>query len=179
MKRQAKKSDQHLFPEAHHLHVAKQREMIEAALFHDTYCATNRILCETHVGIREQQPISCRALISFLQGVRFPQPARRQLLHMHHAKALMFACKFVQNGSCGILRAIIYRDDFKVGIVDGRQRSERRRQLFLFVACRKNQRDTRAISIPGGGKVLDPRKPKRSPSRAQPMKDPEKCDQAK
>src|SRR5258708_37394197 len=179
MKRQAKKGDERLFPEAHHLDFAKQRKMIEAARLHDGYCATHGILCETHVGIREQQPISCRALISFLQGVRFPQPARRQLLHMHHAKALMFACNVVQNVCCGILRAIIYRDDFKVGIVDGRQRSERRRQLFLFVACRKNQRDARAIRIRSESKVPDPGKPERSPSRAQPMKNPEKCNRAK
>ena len=67
-----KKCDEHFFPEALHLYVAKQREVIEIAFVHDAHSTTHGVRREAHIRIREQQPISRRALIPCLQGVGFP-----------------------------------------------------------------------------------------------------------
>jgi hypothetical protein len=118
--------------------IASRRCVPAASFLYEARRAPQHIRRKPHIRIREQQPLSRRSLIGLLQSVRFPQPARWQFLHMHHATPLMIAREFLQDDSRGILRAVIRRDDFKVGIVQRRKSGQRRRQRLFFISRRKN-----------------------------------------
>ena len=82
--------------------------------------------------------------------------------------------KFIQNPRGGIRRAVINRNNLEIGIVKGRECSQRSRQLFFLIASRKQQRNPRALRIPRQRrKIFNPWQAHQSLRHAQPMKNPE------
>jgi len=75
VKRHAKKSNKHRLPEANHFDVAHEREVLQVARFRECNGAAQNIRFETHIGISEEQPIAVGGFVSFLEGVRFAEPA--------------------------------------------------------------------------------------------------------
>ena len=118
MKRHPKKGNQHFFPEAVHLHVAKQREVVEFALLRQSDRAPDDIRLEAHIGIGKQKPLAIAGFKSLLKSVRFSEPAIRNLGNVHRAKTRMRRREIVENAARGILRAVVDGDDFELRIVE-------------------------------------------------------------
>src|SRR5579859_2669206 len=89
----------------------------------------------------------------------------------------MPAREFLQNRSRGILRPVIHRNNFKIGIIERRKCGQRGRQLLFLIPRRKNQGYPRAFRIAGRCKMPEPRQPQGTVSHAQPVKNPEERDQ--
>src|SRR5580692_1652050 len=121
MKRQPKEGQQRFFPEAVHLHLADQRKVIEILLLRQRHCAPEDIWSENYIGIGEEKPLPGGDFERFLQRMRFPKPAAWKLGDMKSVKTGMCRGKIIENAAGGILRAIVYGDDFQIWIVERRK----------------------------------------------------------
>ncbi len=75
LKRHAKTSNNHGFPEADHFDIAHEREVLQVARLHERNGAAQDIGFEAHIGIGEEQPIACGSFVGSLEGMRFAEPA--------------------------------------------------------------------------------------------------------
>ena len=57
MENESKKRNENFLPETNHFDVAEERKMIEVAFLRESYSAAENIRLETHVSVREKQPI--------------------------------------------------------------------------------------------------------------------------
>src|SRR4029077_12691413 len=97
---------------------------------------------------------------------------------MEGAKPWMPSREFLQDCSRGIQRPVIHCDDFKVRLIERRKRGQRGRQLFFFIARRKNQRYLRALGILSRSIILDSRQTQRAVGNSQAVKNPEGSNQS-
>jgi len=147
MKRQTKKCQQRLFPEAVHFHVADQRQVIEILLLRERHRAPKDIRFQIYVGIGKEKPLTGRDFERFLQAMRFAEPAAWKLGDMDSAKTRMRRGKIIKNAACGILRAIVHANYFQMWIVERGKSCKRSRELFFFISRGEQKRDFLTAAI--------------------------------
>src|SRR4029077_3570325 len=91
----------------------------------------------------------------------------------------MRGSKIVEDAARGVTRAVINRYHLEMRIVELHECSESAGKFFFLVARAKENRDSRAIGIRRGRKILHPGKSKRAVSDAESVSEPEKCDGSK
>src|SRR5208282_140602 len=77
-KKHLEKRDHHSLAYALHNHAREKNEMVGSLRLGISKGAPQHIGLEEYVGVRKEQPLSCRLLTSRPHRVRFPQPARGQ-----------------------------------------------------------------------------------------------------
>ena len=96
-----------------------------------------------HVGIGEQNPRSGGARHAQAHGMRFTQPARRQLAvanHLQRVRTILQRLRLhlLHPLSGPVRRAVVDRDNLQPDVLLREQRTQRRRNRFFFITCGNN-----------------------------------------
>src|SRR5208283_1011602 len=96
--------------------------------------------------------------IGLLKCVRLAKPARRQFFNVYNFASGVSGGKIVEDARCLVLRAIVNRNNFEIGVIEGDQRGQGSGEFFSFIASRKNERNPRAVSVGSGRRGFQPGK---------------------
>src|SRR2546428_313277 len=99
----------------------RERQMVESLLQRVSHRATERVRCEDHVRVGEEQPLAPRLLRPAPERMVLPEPSRGQIVDAEHDETRLARCDFVQQGAGAIGGAIVHRDHLQIRIVLGEQ----------------------------------------------------------
>ena len=129
VKAQSKKCKYRLFPEAVHLYLGHQRQVVQLLCLDQGDRAADRIRTKSHISVSKQEPFAARCFISALQCVRLSQPAGRQVPNIHNFQPRVAPRGITQYFLCVIGRTVVRRQNFERRIVNLPQRFQCLRQF--------------------------------------------------
>src|SRR5882762_10271925 len=98
---------------------------------------------------------------------------------MHDAEPRMRSGEIVEDAAGRVSRTVVYGDDLKIRIVNFHQCGQSGRKFFLFIASRKDQRNSRRVRVHSRRETFQPWEADRAVGSAQTVSEPKKRDQAK
>ena len=136
-KESLEEGNHHPLSRALHDHAREQDHVIGRLGLGIRDCPPQGVGLEENVGVGEQQPVSGGLLAGRPHGVRLAEPARRQFRDVddfQESMRLWAGDDIVHDLAGSVGRAVVHRDHFVVGIVEGEQTDERFPDVLFLVA---------------------------------------------
>src|SRR5271157_4813750 len=125
------------FPKGTELQFRDNREKLDAPFMGKGHRHPQNRRVKNHVGIRCQNPFAGGGARRQMQGMHFAVPLGRQCFvvkNLEPTTSSRLRCPLVRYGSRVVLRVIIHKNNFKIGIVKRQEGFERGGKRLFLVA---------------------------------------------